>query len=144
SQLAPCRMAPREGGARRGDPAGDDRGHERARLRGRDWRRRLPGQAVRLAGSAGRGQPPAASHGTTRPRYAKRAMFELIKQLCELTGPSAQEGPVLDLVEGLWREVGARTERTRTGNLLGRVGERGPKVLLLAHADELCYLVRAI
>jgi putative aminopeptidase FrvX len=71
-------------------------------------------------------------------------MFELIKELTELTGPSGQEGTVLAAVERLWREAGASTERTRTGNLIGRLGGRGPKVLLVAHADELCYLVRAV
>jgi putative aminopeptidase FrvX len=71
-------------------------------------------------------------------------VFDLIKQLCDLTGPSSQEDRVLDLVERLWREAGARVERTRTGNLVGRAGSTGPKVLLVAHADELCYLVRAI
>ena len=35
-------------------------------------------------------------------------------------------------------------ERTRIGNVLARVGETGPKLLMAAHADELCYLVRAI
>ena len=71
-------------------------------------------------------------------------MFDLIKRLCELTGPSGQEGPVLDETERLWREAGLTTERLRTGTLLGRAGGRGRKVLLLAHADELCYLVRSI
>ena len=65
-------------------------------------------------------------------------MFELIKRLCELTGPSGQEGPVLAEVERLWREAGLTTERTRTGTLIGRAGGQGRKVLLLAHADELC------
>jgi endoglucanase len=71
-------------------------------------------------------------------------LFELIKQLSELSGPSAEEGPVLAEVEGQWREAGARIERTRTGSLLGRFGGNGPKTLLVAHADELCYLVRSI
>jgi endoglucanase len=71
-------------------------------------------------------------------------VFELIQRLCDLTGPSGQEGPVLAAVEELWRTADARIERTRTGTLIGRVGGRGRKVLLLAHADELCYLVRAI
>jgi putative aminopeptidase FrvX len=71
-------------------------------------------------------------------------VFELIKELTELTGPSGQEGPVLDAVERHWREAGLVVERSRTGNLLGRVESRGPKVLLAAHVDELCYLVRAI
>lgn len=71
-------------------------------------------------------------------------MFDLIKELTEMTGPVGQEGPVLDRIEDLWREAGAQTERTRIGNVLARAGTRGPKVLLVAHADELCYLVRAI
>ena len=71
-------------------------------------------------------------------------MYNLIKELSEMSGPVGQEGPVLDRMEALWRETGARVERTRIGNVLGRVGETGPKLLLAAHADELCYLVRAI
>jgi len=71
-------------------------------------------------------------------------MFDLIKTLTELTGPVGQEAAVLDTVERLWQEAGASTERTRVGNVLGRVGERGPHILMAAHADELCYLVRAI
>jgi tetrahedral aminopeptidase len=71
-------------------------------------------------------------------------VFELIKALTELTGPVGQEGEVLDYVEPLWQAAGAQTERTRIGNLVAHAGGRGRKLLLAAHADELCYLVRAI
>lgn len=71
-------------------------------------------------------------------------MFELIKTLTELSGPVGQEHIVVDAVEQLWREAGATTERTAINNLIGRVGGSGPSVLLVAHADELTYLVRAI
>ncbi|MCB0194417.1 MAG: M20/M25/M40 family metallo-hydrolase [Anaerolineae bacterium] len=71
-------------------------------------------------------------------------MFNLIKTLTELTGPVGQESIVLDKIEALWQEAGATTERTHLGNVLARVGGEGPKVLLAAHADELCYLVRSI
>lgn len=71
-------------------------------------------------------------------------MFELIKELTELTGPVGQEQIVLDRVEALWREHGLSVTRTRTGNLLAEAGGQGPHVLLVAHADELSYLVRAI
>jgi len=71
-------------------------------------------------------------------------MYDLIKELSEMSGPVGQEGPVLDRMQALWREAGARVERTRIGNVLARVGETGPKLLMAAHADELCYLVRAI
>lgn len=82
-------------------------------------------------------------------RYAiffssNRTMFPLIKTLTELSGPVGQEGLVLDVIEQLWRERGAEIERTRIGNIVARVGGQGPKVALVAHADELCYLVRAI
>ncbi|MDP9309708.1 MAG: M20/M25/M40 family metallo-hydrolase [Chloroflexota bacterium] len=72
------------------------------------------------------------------------ALFDLIKTLSELPGPVGQENAVLDYVEQLWREVGADTERTAIGNVLARAGGRGRKLLLVGHADELCYLVRDI
>ncbi|HRW10284.1 MAG TPA: hypothetical protein P5121_34510, partial [Caldilineaceae bacterium] len=71
-------------------------------------------------------------------------MFDLIKTLTELDGPVGQEGPVLDYIEPLWQSLGAQTERTKIGNILAHCGGRGPKLLLAAHADELCYLVRAM
>jgi endoglucanase len=71
-------------------------------------------------------------------------MFELIKELTELAGPVGQEGLVLDRIEQLWRGLGVPVERTKIGNVLARCGGGGPKLLLVAHADELCYLVRSI
>lgn len=71
-------------------------------------------------------------------------MFDLIKELTELVGPVGQEQVVLDHIAELWQAAGARIERTRIGNVLARAGGRGPKLLLAAHADELCYLVRAV
>jgi endoglucanase len=71
-------------------------------------------------------------------------MFDLIKTLTEMSGPVGQEDAVVDYVETLWQQGGATTERTKLNNLLAHVGGQGPKVLLVAHADELCYLVRSI
>lgn len=71
-------------------------------------------------------------------------LFPFIKELTELTGPVGQEATVLDYIEPLWQAAGARTERTRIGNILAYAGGNGPRLLLAAHADELCYLVRAI
>jgi tetrahedral aminopeptidase len=71
-------------------------------------------------------------------------MFDLIKELAELPGPVGQEHAVLDRTEALWRAAGAATERTRIGNVVARAGGQGPRLLLAAHADELCYLVRSI
>jgi len=71
-------------------------------------------------------------------------VFSLIKELTELAGPVGQEDIVLDHIERVWREAGATTERTRIGNVIARAGGTGKKLLIAAHADELCYLVRAI
>ncbi len=71
-------------------------------------------------------------------------LFALIKALTELPGPVGQEGAVLAYIDPLWQAAGAATERTRISNLLARAGGQGPTLLLVAHADELCYLVRAI
>ena len=71
-------------------------------------------------------------------------MFQLIKTLTEMSGPIGQEDVVIDYIEQLWQAAGVQTERTRIGNLLGHVGGSGQKLLIVAHADELCYLVRDI
>src|SRR6185436_11102135 len=71
-------------------------------------------------------------------------LFTQIKALTELSGPVGQEGEVIDYIEPLWRAAGAETERTQIGNLVAHAGGQGPRLLLVAHADELCYLVRAI
>ncbi len=71
-------------------------------------------------------------------------MFELIKELTELVGPVGQEETVQARMETLWRAAGAEVTRTRIGNVVAHAGGSGPRVLLIAHGDELCYLVRAI
>lgn len=73
-----------------------------------------------------------------------QALFELIRELTELTGPSGEEGPVLDVVARYWEEAGARVERSALGNMQAHAGGDGPRLLLVGHADELCYYVRAI
>jgi putative aminopeptidase FrvX len=80
----------------------------------------------------------------TAKEVEKSTMFDLIKRLSELTGPCGEEDLVLDAVERDWGLAGVRVERTRTGSLIGRVGGTGPKTMLIAHADELCYLVRSL
>lgn len=71
-------------------------------------------------------------------------MFERIKAWTELIGPVGQEGTVQQVVAQTWRDLGLSVTRTGVGNLVARAGGRGPRLLLAAHADELCYLVRSI
>jgi endoglucanase len=71
-------------------------------------------------------------------------MFDEIKAWTELAGPVGQEQQVIDAVEAAWQAASIATERSRIGNLIGRAGGHGPRLVLAAHADELCYSVRAI
>jgi len=71
-------------------------------------------------------------------------VFALIKELTELDGPVGQEAAVLDHIEQIWHAAGAQTERSKIGNVIARAGGQGLRLLLIAHADELCYLVRSI
>ena len=71
-------------------------------------------------------------------------MFDLIKELTELPGPVGQEEIVLAHMEALWRAEGAEVTRTRIGNVVAHAGGQGPRVMMIAHGDELCFLVRAI
>ena len=71
-------------------------------------------------------------------------MYALIKELCELCGPVGQEHAVLDRVTELWQALGLTVARSKVGNVTAVTGERGPQIALVAHADELTYLVRAI
>jgi endoglucanase len=70
-------------------------------------------------------------------------LWELTKTLCELVGPSGYETPVMDWLEAAWRPY-AEISRQSIGNLIAHVPGKGPKLLLSAHADELCFMVRAI
>ena len=71
-------------------------------------------------------------------------MFTLIKELTELSGPVGQEEVVLARMEELWRAEGAEVTRTRIGNVVARAGGDGPRLMMIAHADELCFLVRSV
>ncbi len=71
-------------------------------------------------------------------------MFDLIKELTELAGPVGQEETVLAHMESLWSDAGADLTRTRIGNVVAHAGGAGERLMMIAHADELCYLVRSI
>lgn len=71
-------------------------------------------------------------------------MFELVKALTELPGPTGYEDPVQDWLAQKWREHGLRVEKTPIGNLMAKVGGRGAKLLIGAHADEISFRVKSI
>ncbi|HBY98472.1 MAG: M20/M25/M40 family metallo-hydrolase [Ardenticatenaceae bacterium] len=71
-------------------------------------------------------------------------MFTLVKELTELPGPIGREEKVLAYLEEHWGSRVVRIERDGIGNLIARVGGRGPKLLVDAHADEICLMVQSI
>lgn len=70
--------------------------------------------------------------------------FDLVKQLTELPGPTGNEAVVQDWIADRWQRFAQDVRRTRVDNVLARVGGTGEKLVLLAHADEICYIVKSI
>lgn len=70
--------------------------------------------------------------------------LEPLRELCALPGPPGRERPVTDYLQRRWEDRGESLERTKIGNLLCQVGGRGPRLLVCAHADEICLMVRSI
>jgi endoglucanase len=71
-------------------------------------------------------------------------VFELVKALCDLPGPSGYEGRVQGYVTDVLRGAGCEVSETPVGNVLARVGGRGKRAVLVAHADEIAVIVRSI
>lgn len=71
-------------------------------------------------------------------------MFELLKTLCELPGPVGDETAVQNFLIERWRPRVQEIGLTRVGNLIARIGGNGPRLMLAAHADEICFVVKHI
>jgi endoglucanase len=71
-------------------------------------------------------------------------MFELVKTLTELPGPVGHEDAVQDWLAQRWGGFSPEVRRTRVGNVLARVGGSGPRLAIVAHADEICLMVKSI
>ncbi len=75
---------------------------------------------------------------------ADSKLFELVKSLTEMLGPSGYEDDVQDWLEAAWREAGCETSRDRINNLYAKVGGSGRKLLIAAHADEISFRVKSV
>jgi endoglucanase len=71
-------------------------------------------------------------------------VFSLVKELSELPGPTGHEDAVQDWVQQRWSAFAADVRRTRVDNVLARVGGSGPRLVLVAHADEICLMVKSV
>lgn len=71
-------------------------------------------------------------------------MFALVKELSELPGPTGHEDAVQDWIERRWSGFAGDVRRTRVDNVVAHVGGSGPKLALVAHADEICLMVKSV
>ena len=71
-------------------------------------------------------------------------MFDLVKELSELPGPTGHEDAVQDWVVARWGSFAREVRRTRVDNVLAHVGGTGPRLALVAHADELSLVVKSV
>ena len=77
---------------------------------------------------------------------APDATVKLLAELTNANGAPGFEGPVRDILRREWRSLLADLRTDGLGNLLGRLpgSAPSPRVLLMAHMDEVGFLVRAI
>ena len=71
-------------------------------------------------------------------------LFGLVKTLTELPGPIGHEDAVQDWISDRWGGFAQEVRRTRVDNVLARVGGSGPRLAIMAHADEICFMVKSI
>lgn len=71
-------------------------------------------------------------------------VFDLVKELSELPGPTGHEDPVQDWLVERWSRFAEDVRRTRVNNVLARVGSSGLRLALVAHADEICLMVKSV
>ena len=71
-------------------------------------------------------------------------MFEELKRITELIGPTGQEEEVTGYLLEEWSRYSHQVERTAIGNVVAHVGGQGKKLLIEAHADEIGTVVKDI
>ena len=71
-------------------------------------------------------------------------IFNLLKELLEIPGPTGQEEAVRVWLRERWRGRMAEWHEDPVGNITCRVGGAGPRLLIQAHMDEIGFVVRYI
>ena len=88
----------------------------------------------------------AVTSGTLLRAQAQEAVIRLLAELTDAVAPSGFEGPVRDILRREWQGLLTDIRADGIGNLYGTLpGPAGsPRVLLMAHMDEVGFLVRYI
>jgi tetrahedral aminopeptidase len=71
-------------------------------------------------------------------------VFDRLKTLCELPGPGGDERLVQEFLYQRWSPQVKELTYDNLGSLIARVGGKGRRLLLAAHADEICFVVKSI
>ncbi len=61
--------------------------------------------------------------------------LDLLRDMVEIYSPSGREEALVDFLKPKLEDLGFRTRRDKSGNLIGRIGQGETKVLLLGHLD---------
>lgn len=69
---------------------------------------------------------------------------DLTIELCAVPAPSGVETTLADLLRRRWTPRCAEVRVDAVGNVLARAGGTGPRILVLAHMDQIGYVVRHI
>jgi len=70
--------------------------------------------------------------------------FSLLQQLTDIAGVSGREEKVRTFMEKQFAALGADTGIDAMGSLIGHIPGKGPRVALIAHMDEIGFLVSKI
>jgi endoglucanase len=68
---------------------------------------------------------------------ARKVDVGVLQRLSETNGPAGFEGPVRDYIVDMAKELGAKPMVDKLGNVHAHVKGKGPKVMLIAHMDEI-------
>jgi len=63
--------------------------------------------------------------------------FELLKEICEIYGPSGREKQIAEAIKALAEEMGYECRRDAMGNLICHKAGKGAKLMFSAHMDSL-------
>jgi len=74
----------------------------------------------------------------------KEGLYRLVCQLTELPGMVGFEKPVIDFLKQTWQPYVMDIWQTPVGNLVAHIGGCGPRLVFVAHADEIGFIVRHI
>ncbi len=82
--------------------------------------------------------------GPSGERMAVKVDVGVLQRLSELDGPSGFEGHVREYVKAMAARPGVKVSVDRLGNVIAEVDGPGPRVMLIAHMDEIGFMVSEV